>query len=254
MDAVQILLLLPGRTGELFAWRVQPEINSFVLGSAYVAGGYFFIRVCAGGPWRLVAGGFPPIVVFVWLAGIATFLHLDRLNEGGLPLVAWLALYVVAPLIVPVRLSGQQHRRADGLVVGEQLPGHLRVLLGAAGVTVVALGLIVYVAPTEAIDVWPWALTPLTARVVATVIALYGSVWLTVALRPDAAGARIPLDAQIIGLVFLLLAVARGGGAVDWANGIAPLFVGAAAAMLATSATVRLSTRQPRERCSSHRR
>ena len=129
-------------------------------------------------------------------------------------------------------------------MVGEQLPGHLRLLLGAAGVTVVALGLIVYVAPTEAIDVWPWALTPLTARVVATVIALYGSVWLTVALRPDAAGARIPLDAQIIGLVFLLLAVARGGGAVDWDNPIAPLFVAAAAAMLATSATVRLSTRQ----------
>ena len=242
VDAVQILLLLPSRTGELFAWRIQPEINSFILGSAYIAGGYFFIRVCAGSPWRLVAGGFPPIIVFVWLAGIATFLHLDRLNEGGLPLAAWLALYVVAPLVVPVIYLANS-RRADRAMMGEQLPQGLRLLLGAAGSTVVALGLTVYLAPTAAIDVWPWVLTPLTARVVATVIALYGSVWLTVALRPDAAGARIPLDSQIIGLVFLLVAVARGGGAIDWDNGLAPLFVACTAAMLATSVTVRLSIR-----------
>ena len=242
VDAVQILLLLPGRTGELFAWRIQPEINSFILGSAYVAGGYFFIRVCAGGPWRLVAGGFPPIIVFVWLAGIATLLHLDRLNEGGLPLAAWLALYLVAPLVVPaIHLANS--RRADGAMMCEELPQGLRLLLGAAGSAVVALGLIVYLAPSAAIDVWPWAITPLTARVVATVVALYGSVWLTVALRPDAAGARIPLDSQIIGLVFLLVAVARGGGAIDWDNGLAPLFVACTAAMLATSITVRLSIR-----------
>jgi hypothetical protein len=239
VDAVQILLLLPGRTEELFAWAIQPEINAYVLGSAYVAGGYFFLRTCTGAPWSLIANGFPPICVFVWLAAIATFLHLGRLNDGGLPLAAWLALYVVAPLMVPAIYLANT-RRAERST-GERLPQGLRLLLGGAGTAVALLALIIYLAPTAAIDASPWAFTPLTVRVVATVIALYGSVWLTIALRPDAAGARIPLESQIIGLGFLLVAVARGGGAIDWDNGLAPLFIASAAAMLATSATVRVS-------------
>ena len=35
-DAVQLLLLLPDRTGELFAWAINPHVTSFVLGAAYI--------------------------------------------------------------------------------------------------------------------------------------------------------------------------------------------------------------------------
>jgi hypothetical protein len=241
-DAVQVLLLLPDRTGELFAWRIQPEINAGILGSAYVAGSYFFMRVCTGSPWRLVANGFPPVIVFVWLAGIATFLHLDRLNGGGLPLTAWVALYVVSPLLVPAVFLVNR-RRAHPAPPGEELPKGLRLVLGAGGSAVLMLGLIVFLAPAAAIDTWPWPLTPLTARVVAAVIALYGSLWVTIALRGDATTARIPLESHVLGLAFVLLAVARGEQAIDWNNALAPLFLAATAAMLATSAAARLSLR-----------
>ena len=52
-DAAQVLLLLPGRTGELFAWPIEPAINAAILGPAYVAGSYFFVRVLTGarGAW-----------------------------------------------------------------------------------------------------------------------------------------------------------------------------------------------------------
>jgi hypothetical protein len=241
-DASQLLLLLPDRTGELFAWGIQPEINASILASAYVAGSYFFIRVCSGAQWHSVAGGFPPIIVFVWLAGIATFLHLDRLNEGTLPLLAWVALYVLSPLLVPVMYLANRSRA--GLAAPEdRLSRGVRLLLGVAGGAVVALALVVFLAPAAAIEVWPSPITPLTTRVVSAVIALYGSVWVTVALRADAADARIPLESQAIGLVLVLVGVARGSDAIDWANGIALAFVVATAAMLATSAALCVSLR-----------
>jgi hypothetical protein len=242
VDAAQLLLLLPSRTSELFAWNAGLEINALVLGSAYVGGGYFFVRVCAGAPWHLVAGGFPPIMVFVWLAGIATFLHLDRLNESGLPLLAWFALYILAPLLVPVLFVLNESSAGRG-PARPRLPEGLRAGLGIAGGAVVALALIIFVAPLRAIDAWPWEITPLTVRVVATVIALYGTVWLTVAARGDAAGARIPLESQAIGLLVLLVGLLRAREAVAWDSAAGPLLAGGAAGMLLTTVAIRLRLR-----------
>lgn len=241
-DAAQLLLLLPGRTGDLFAWNAGLEINALVLGSAYVGGAYFFVRVCAASRWDVVAAGFPPITVFVWLAGIATFLHLDRLNDSGVPLLAWLALYVLAPLLVPVIFVANESRAAGG-PAGGRLPRGLRLALGIAGGFVVGIALVVFASPGSAIRTWPWEITPLTVRVVATVIALYGSVWVTVALGGDAGGARIPLESQAIGLLVLLVGLARERNAIDWEGAAAPLLAGGAAAMLATTLAVRLRLR-----------
>jgi hypothetical protein len=241
-DAAQLLLLLPARTSELFAWNAGLEINALVLGSAYVGGGYFFVRVCAGARWDLVAGGFPPIMVFVWLAGIATFLHLDRLNQSGLPLLAWIALYVLAPLLVPVLFVVNETSSGRG-PAGPLLGDRLRAALGIAGGMVVALALVVFVAPGTAIDAWPWEITPLTVRVLGTVIALYGTVWLTVAVRGDAAGARIPLESQAIGLFVLLVGLVRERDAIAWDGAAGPLLTAGAAAMMLASVAIRLRLR-----------
>ena len=60
-----------------------------------------------------------------------------------------------------------------------------------AGGAVTMAGLLLFALPQPAIDVWPWALTPLTARIVAAVVALFGSVWDSVALHRDRVAARI---------------------------------------------------------------
>src|SRR3954451_6371994 len=109
-DAAQLLLLLPDRTGELFAWPIQPVINAGILASAYVGGSYFFIRVLTRSPWHRVATGFAPVIVFVWFAGVATLLHMDRLSGGTVPRVSWIALYVLAPLLVPALFLANRSR------------------------------------------------------------------------------------------------------------------------------------------------
>lgn len=235
LDAVQLLMLVPDRTDELWAWEIQPETTSLVLASVYVGGGYFFARMLFGAPWRRLAPGFLPVTVFVWFAAAATFLHLDRFIEENLAFAAWITLYVVTPVGVPL-LYLYERRRAGPGGGGTDLSPRVRIALGVAGGAVVLGALVMLFSPSTAIDAWPWTLTPLTARIVAAVIALFGSVWVSVAL--DGRRTRIPLDALALALAFFLLALVRGGDDVDWGTAMAPVLAAGAGAMLVISLAV----------------
>jgi hypothetical protein len=223
VDAAQLLAFYPDRTETLWAWTIQPPVTAMLLGSVYTAGAYFFARLLFGAPWERVAAGFPPIILFVWLAALATLIHLDRFHTDSLPFAAWVALYVVTPIGVPWLYL--RNRRP---IEGPPLPRATRIALGAIGATIVGACLVVYVVPDVAIDAWAYPLTPLTARISAAVLTVYGGVWLSVALFNRVHAARIPLQANTIGLVVLVVALARGEEAL--------LLAGAAAVMAAVSA------------------
>jgi hypothetical protein len=229
LDASQLLIFYPGRTATLWAWTIQPDTTAIVLGSVYAGGAYFFVRVMFGAPWRSVATGFPSVIVFVWIAAIATLLHLDRFHKDSLPFGAWAVLYIVTPFLVPW-LVARNHRRY-GAPSGPPLPRGLQLALGAVGGALLAAGLLFLVAPHVAIDSWPWTLTPLTAQITGAVLGMYGTVWLAVAAHGTWAGIRIPLHAHVIGLAILTVAVIREG---------AVLIAVVAAAMLVTSALLSL--------------
>jgi hypothetical protein len=222
VDAAQLLAFYPDRTETLWAWTIQPPVTAMVLGSVYTAGAYFFARVLFGAPWERVAVGFPPIIAFVWMAAIATLIHLDRFHEDSLPFAAWAALYVVTPIGVPLLFL--RNRRPIG---GVPIARPTRIALGGVGAAIVAAGLVIYAVPDVAIDNWPYTLTPLTARITAAVFVVYGGVWLSVAVHNSRPAARIPLEALVIGLLVLLLAFARGEEAL--------LLAAAAAVMAAVS-------------------
>ena len=241
-DAAQLLLLLPHRTAELFAWPIDARLSSFVLASAYVGGGYFFVRVALGGEWRRVAAGLPAVIVFVWLAALATALHLDRFTHDSVAFVAWAAIYLVAPFGLPLLVLSQRGRGASR----EPLPAGARKLMLLAGGAVTMAALLLFALPQPAIDVWPWALTPLTARIVAAVVALFGTVWVSVALHRDRVAARIPLEAHAIGLVSLLAAAARAAGDITWEQPLAPVLVAGVAAMLLLDVVVLALLRRSR--------
>ena len=236
LDASQLLAFYPDRTATLWAWTIQPELSAMVLGSVYTGGLYFFARVLFGAPWEEVAAGFPAIALFVWMATIATALHLDRFAEDSLPFAAWAALYVVTPLLVPY-LYLRNRRRAPPFA-GTPLPRGLRIGLAVAGGAVVALALLILAVPDVAIGDWPWTLTPLTARDHRR----GGRALRRASGSPSPrtarwTAARIPLQSQVIGLAVLLVSVARDESVVDWgALGVA--LVAVAAAMLAVSAVL----------------
>lgn len=236
IDAAQLLIFYPGRTDTLWAWDLKPEVTAMTLGSVYAGGAYFFGRITFGAPWRAVAAGFPAVIMFVWMAAIASLFHLDRFDKNSLPFVAWAALYIVTPFLVPW-LVGRNHK-AFGPPTGPPLPRVLGRVLRIAGGALLAVGLLFLAAPHIAIDSWPWLLTPLTARVTGAVIGMYATVWLAVGVHNTWAGARIPLQAQVIGLAFLLLGLVRAQDQIDWGNALAEVIAAVAAAMLVTSAVL----------------
>ena len=231
-DAVQLLLLLPDRTGELFAWAINPQVTSFVLAAAYVAGAYFFIRVVMVDSWHRVAAGFPAVIVFVWGAAGATALHLDRFIHDGLSFAAWAAIYAIAPVGLPLLYLARRRAARVVPLADTAMSARTRILLGGVGGAVVLAALLAFALPQTTIDVWPWTVTPLTARIVATVMALFGSLWVSVALSGGKTAARIPLEAHALGLAFLLIAAVRGSGDIDWTNPLATILVAGVAAMV----------------------
>lgn len=173
----------------------------------------------------------------MWLAAASTALHFDRFTHDGLSFAAWAAIYSVAPFGLPLlyRAQCRAHRPS---VADPPLPARVRIVMGCAGGAVVLAAVLAFAAPQAMTDVWPWALTPLTARIVATVIALFGSLWVSVALHGGTTGARIPLEAHGVGLAFLLLAAARGSGEIDWGNPVAPILIAGVAGMLLANVCV----------------
>jgi hypothetical protein len=174
--------------------------------------------------------------VFVWIVAGATVLHLDRFRDDSLPFAAWALLYAAAPIGIPL-LTAIAARSVGAGRSGPRLATGLRVAMGAAGAAVMAAAVVVFASPGTVIGDWPWDLTPLNARIMAAVIGLFGSVWVSVAVDGRRAAATVVLDALMVGLAVLLVTAPAGTEHVDWGRPLAPVLVaGTALALLATAA------------------
>jgi hypothetical protein len=207
-----ILYLFPTHTKELFAWTINPTMTPIMLGSAYIGGAYFFTRAAMIPRWHLVTLGFPAVASFASLMGIATALHWDRFNRSHISFFAWVILYALTPfLVVGVWLRNRTTDAGAPDTHDAILPMPVRLGLGIVGVVNVAVSLLLFLQPQLMVGVWPWQITPLTARVLGGLFALPGvfEVGIGMAIDPRWSAARITLQSQIISLVFMLVGAAR---------------------------------------------
>jgi len=220
-----LLYGFPDRTAQLWAWTIRPTMTPMLMGAGYLACAYFFWRVWRASEWHTVALGFLPVTAFASFMGIATALHWDRFNHEHVVFWLWLALYVVTPFLVPALWL--RNRRADpGPAPGElMLPATVRAVFALVGLAETLFVVAMFVQPAWAIALWPWKLTPLTARVVAGWFSLTAVIGLTIAADGRWSASRIPLQSALVGLSLMLLALWRAGGDVDWAKPLALVFV-----------------------------
>jgi hypothetical protein len=110
-------------------------------------------------------------------------------------------------------------RRDPGPRAGEVLlPSSGRAALLVAGAVMLGIAVALFVWPAGVIRVWPWTLTPLTCRAVAAFVALPAVAWLAVAADRRWSAARIMVETLGIGLVLILVAVARAWSEFDHGN------------------------------------
>jgi hypothetical protein len=238
--AFGILYLIPERTAQLFAWTINPPMTPMLMGAGYLAGAYLLLRTALGGRWRETRAVFAGITVFTWCMAVATFLHWDRFNHGHPSFILWLVLYVVSPLLIP--FLWWRNRSQDP---GTTFPGEPKVSAGIrAGAMATALATLtmvgmVMVRPDLAIQIWPWKLSPLTARVVAGWCGASGGILLMLGFDNRWLVWRQPMIGGMIWLVLIIVALGRSwadleGSASKWV--FAGVVAGGAAGFFALTA------------------
>jgi uncharacterized membrane protein YciS (DUF1049 family) len=221
--AFVVLYPWPSDVGRLFAWAIKPTISPMILGSVYIGGAYFFFRVIRASQWHTVAGGFLPVGTFASLMGITTIVHWNRFIHDRLAFWLWAGLYFTTPFVVFavfVRNHKHNNKDADDEVLMPQLAA---LIIGAGGACAVLMSAFLYLFPQHAIDIWPWKLTPLTARMLSAIFAL-GLAGLGAFRERRWSAARILLQVAGIMLALILVAGVRAHSEFDNSRPLTWLF------------------------------
>jgi hypothetical protein len=210
LAAAAVLYFSGQAMGQRFAWDIQPPPTAFLVGSGYLGGAYFFARVVFERRWHRVGAGFLPVAAYTLVMLLATLVHWDRFEPGHLPFLVWLILYIVTPLGLP--LIWVLNRKTDPGTAGPDellVAPALRRVMAAIGGLVVIGSLLIFLLPEAAADLWPWTLSPLTARVLAGWHVLLGAGALALAAEGRWSAWRIPLQSIGLWQALLLLNMLR---------------------------------------------
>jgi len=222
VPAVVVLWGFPSRTHDAWAWAIKPEMTAIFMGAGYGAGAYFFTRVATGRRWHPASAGVLSAAIFAALMLIPTVVHDDRFNHGDAPFLAavafygWVGVYIAAPVLVAA--IWLRNRRTDPR---RPSPGEptvspaVRRLARVVAAGALAAAAVTLISPSSAIDVWPWQLTPLTARVLACFTAQVGLGALLLSFDERWGSWRLLLQSFLVATALLLAGTARAWGDFD---------------------------------------
>lgn len=243
------LFVFTERTDRYFAWTISPPLTAAFLGAAYWASVAFEAMAARSRTWADARIAVPSVFVFTTMTLIATLLHLDKFHlggefEGGTRAVtwAWIAVYSVVPVLMVVLFVRQRLLPGGDPPRAVRLPAWLRSVVAAQAVVLLGLGVWLFVTPASGADVWPWTLTPLTARAVAAWLLGLG-VAAAHALWEDCAVRLRPAAVAYLGFGILEgAALVRHLSTPDWGDPSSWLYVAFLASTLVTgAATLALS-------------
>lgn len=217
--AFLILYFSPQLSGERFAWAIQPPMTAMFMGAGYIGGAWLFINAIFGQRWHYVAPGFLPVTTFTVAMLLATVLHWDIFDPNHFPFILWMGLYVVTPFLVP--LVWLLNRPADSGTPEESdiaVPSVARWSLLLLGIILLGFALGGFARPAWLIEIWPWTLSPLTARVMSGWLALLGVGGIVISTDTRWSAWKVGL--QSIGLWHVLVVVAAFFRRTDFPNGL----------------------------------
>ena len=244
--ATVALFILSRTTEETFAWTIQPPLTAAFLGAGYAAGCVLVVLSLRARYWAHVRVPVLTIFVFVVLTLVATLVHINRLHFdddfGGLDVLAkaaawfWLAVYVVVPLAMLLLIVVQERAPGDDPPAQHPVPEVLRVALAVESAALLVVGALLFIEPTTTTSVWPWDLTPFTARIVAAWLLAFGLATALAAVAGDLERLRTAAIAYTVFGVLVLVSVLRFPGTMAWDDPVSWAFVGLAAAVVLTGA------------------
>jgi hypothetical protein len=235
--AFGVLYFWPRDTGRLFAWTMMPPLTPMILGSVYAGGAYFFVRAASATRWHTIKAGFPPVAAFASLMGIATVVHWEKFNHSHVAFWLWVGLYFTTPFLITGVWLVNRRREDPAALDDVAVPAVMARIIGGIGVLAVTMSFLLFVFPQRAIDLWPWLLTPLTARVMGAIFAL-GAAAVGAFTERRWSAFRLMLQVEISMLVLILVGGVRGAADLDSSNVLTWLFSGGFLSLLIASAVL----------------
>jgi hypothetical protein len=209
--------VLAGETEDWFAWTITPDLSAAFLGAGFWGTAVAAFLASRERYWDRTWTVLPPTTILMLLSLAATFMHHDKFDFESFFGWAWLAAYVADPTAVLVLLAVQR-QVPGGPSPRQPFPIWMTVVLAVLATIIVAVAVALFLQPEETAELWPWALTPLTGRII-------GSWLMGIGLAAGVAAWEgcwrryYPVAAWLAAIgVFELLALVIYGGDVDWGD------------------------------------
>jgi peptidoglycan/LPS O-acetylase OafA/YrhL len=230
-----LALVLAGETEDWFAWTIAPDLSAAFIGAGFWGTTVALLVASRERDWDRTRLVLPPFTILMLLSLVATFMHHDRFDFESFFGWAWLVAYIAFPAVALV-VASEQRRVAGGESPRQPFPPWMTWALAAHATVLVAAALALFLQPEETAELWPWALTPLTGRIVA---AWVGGIGVAAALAAwEGCWRRYhPVAAWLAAVAaFQLLALAVYGGDVDWGEPYGWVYLGVVLTLLAVGA------------------
>ena len=224
------LFVFTEHTDRYFAWTIASPLTAAFLGAGYLAAACLDGACARKRVWAEARLPLPAVLVFTTITLGITVIHMDKFHMDSFFGWAWVVAYIALPLAGVVILVHQ--RRAPGVdpPSTDRLPRWLHRAVQLSGGGLVLLGVALLVSPVRAARLWPWPLTPLTARAVAAWLLILAVVAVQLTREDDWPRLR-PLFASYTVLgVLQMVALARYPEQVRWGSPAAWVYVAAVAA------------------------
>ena len=162
-----LLFPLAEETARFFSWTIQPPLTAAFMGAAYWAAFVLIAWTARAATWELARPTLVPVATIAVLLLVATLFHLDKFDLDSIFGWFWLIVYCALPPVLAVLVWAQLRRPAGQAPAARRpIPPALRAALALQAIAMGGIGAVMFAEPSTAEDLWPWVLTPLTARAV----------------------------------------------------------------------------------------
>jgi len=209
----------PANSATNFAWPINPTVMAAVLGAFYITSAPLFLLPLLAKRWENIRVMILPAALFCTVQMAATFLHWDKFSVGTGPFYVWFASYLLPPpIFVAAYLWHQRQAGSYATPDHDPLPAWLNRLLIGVGGLLTLIAALTFLFPGFLIPIFPWQLTPLTARSLSGWLIAVGTLMLWMSRENDRTRARLGTPMLILVLPALLMQMLRFSEQVNWGN------------------------------------
>jgi hypothetical protein len=209
----------PANSATNFAWPINPVVMAAVLGAFYISSAPLFLLPLFARRWDNIRVMILPAALFCTVQLAATFLHWDKFSVGTGPFYVWFASYLLPPpIFVAAYLWHQRKASSNVAPTNDPLPSWLNRLLVICGGLLTVIAVLVFLFPGLLIPIFPWQLTPLTARSLSGWLIAVGTLMISMFRENDRIRARLSTPMLILILPVVLLQMLRFAGQVNWGS------------------------------------